>query len=137
LFSERLRSIYFGDPTPRWSTICRAVRRWSWLLAALLFGAACADSGTTGDTSPAPSPGVNIEVDEAGAAAFYISSDNVDPSSLPKDDANSHAIASLPSGLVQICKYTLSQGVNWTVWAIAGTPDSVDLAKAYCAQNGK
>ena len=69
------------------------VRQQSWLVAVLLLAllaVACGDSGVTGGSSPASSPGVILEVDNAGAPAMYLSSDNVDPSSIGADDPTSH-----------------------------------------------
>jgi hypothetical protein len=132
--------LLFRDLAPSSEYAVARVRQRSWLVAVLLLAllaVACGDSGVTGGSSPAPSSGVILEVDNAGAPAMYLSSDNVDPSSIGADDPTSHKIASLPTGLVQICHYTLSQGVDWTVWAIAGSQDSVDLAKAYCQRNGQ
>jgi hypothetical protein len=105
-------------------------------LAALLLVACGSDTGGS-STSPVPSPGVVIEVDLNGQPWIYLKSDNVDPTSIGADDANSHKIAALPSGLVQVCHYTVSQGVNWQVWAIAGSQDSLDAAHQYCAKNGQ
>lgn len=78
-----------------------------------------------------------LEVDLDGQPIAYLSSDNVDPTSVGSPDATSHAIPSLPNGLVQVCHYTLSQGVNWTVWAIAGDTDSLDFAHEECHRNGQ
>lgn len=77
-----------------------------------------------------------LEVDSSGAPIAYLTSDNIDPTSIGPNDQTSHKIAALPSGLVEICHYTLSQGVNWKVWAIAGSQDSLDFAHAYCQRNG-
>lgn len=107
-----------------------------WLvLGALVLTVACGDASSPASTQP--SPGAVVEVDLSGQPIIYISSDNVDATSLGSPDASSHVIATLPSGLVQVCHYTLSQGTNWTVWAIAGSSDSLDFAHAYCQRNGQ
>lgn len=108
----------------------------------LLLVASCGgDSGGSANgartESPLPSPGITLEVDVSASPIAYLRSDNVDPTSIAADDANSHRIPSLPAGLVQVCHYTLSQGVNWQVWAIAGSQDSLDFAHAYCQKNGQ
>ncbi len=91
----------------------------------------------SGARTEPPSPGITLEVDLSGSPIAYLRSDNVDPTSVGADDAGSHRISSLPSGLVEVCHYTLSQGVNWQVWAIAGSQDSLDFARAYCQRNGQ
>jgi hypothetical protein len=103
----------------------------------LLLVAGCGSDSGGPAGSPTPSPGATLEIDANGTAIAYLQSDNVDPTTVGPDDATSHRIASLPSGLVQVCHYTLSQGVNWQVWAIAGSQDSLDFAHAYCQRNGQ
>ncbi|HEX9362212.1 MAG TPA: hypothetical protein VGA47_00305 [Candidatus Dormibacteraeota bacterium] len=106
-------------------------------VALILFALVACGSDSGGGANAQASPGVALEVDVSGQPIVYLSSNNVDPSSIGTDDANSHKIATLPSGLVQVCHYTLSQGVNWTVWAVAGNQDSIDFAKEYCHRNGQ
>ena len=101
-------------------------------VAALLLVAACGESG--GSATPTSST-VYIEVGDATTGTFYLSSDNLDPSTW-KDDANSHKVAGLPNGSVTVCKFTLSQGVDFTVWS-TGSQESTDLARAYCQRNGQ
>jgi hypothetical protein len=105
-------------------------------LGAMLLMAGCGSDASSGSSS-APGRGVVVEVDFSGQPLIYLKSDNVDPTSIGGDDANSHKIASLPDGLVEVCHYTLSQGVNWQVWSIAGSKDSLDAAHQYCAKNGQ
>lgn len=106
-------------------------------VVALLLSAACGEASGGASSSPAPSPGVILEVDLSGQPLMYLKSDNVDPTTIGADDANSHKIASLPAGLVEVCHYTLSQGVTWHVWSISGSQDSLDAAHQYCAKNGQ
>jgi len=111
------------------------------LLAVISVASCGGDSGSsvsgTRTESAAPSPGIILEIDLSGNPIAYVKSDNVDPTSIGPDDASSHRISALPNGLVQICHYTLSQGVNWQVWAIVGSQDSLDFAHAYCKRNGQ
>jgi hypothetical protein len=105
------------------------------IIGSLLGGNTSGGSNSSGQNQSAA--GAVLEVDLDGQPIAYLSSDNVDATSLGSPDTSSHVIASLPSGLVQVCHYTLSQGVNWTVWAIAGSSDSLDFAHSYCQRNGQ
>jgi hypothetical protein len=101
------------------------------LVCSMLLLVGCGESG--GSTN-ANSRTVYIEVG-SGDSAFYMVSDNLDPSSW-KDDTSSHKVSGLPNGATQVCKYTTSQGVNYAVWT-TGSADSTELARAECQRRGQ
>lgn len=94
----------------------------------LLFVIACEGSSSSASS-------VVYEVG-AGDSVFYLSSDNLDPKTFGADTANIHKVDSLPNGAVTICKFTVSQGVNYVVWS-TGSQSSTDFARTYCRQKGQ
>lgn len=101
------------------------------LVFSMLLMVGCGESGSS---TNANSRTVYIEVG-SGDSAFYMVSDNLDPSSW-KDDASSHKVSGLPNGAAQVCKFTTSQGVNYAVWT-TGSADSTELARGECQRMGQ